>query len=112
MARPRKFKFPIRLEDWLRLALRGIRPEDRWKIFKEWRRAYLKITLKREPTESEFELEIKKWQAIEIYDSTQIMVWTDNLRMDFLPKYRKENRIKRAGIAAEKRWSNKNKKSS
>jgi len=112
MARPRKLKFPIGLDDWLRLALRGKRLEDRWKIFKEWRRSYLRITLKREPTESEFELEIKKWKEAEIFDSTQIMVWSDNLRMDFLPKYRKENRIKRAGIAAEKRWSKKNKKSS
>ena len=108
MARPHKLKFPITLEQWLRLALRGKRLEDRWKIFRAWRRAYLKITLSREPTDSEIEAEIKKWKELELYDSNQIFVWMDNLRLDFLPKYHAENRIKKVRIAANKMWSKEN----
>jgi 16S rRNA C967 or C1407 C5-methylase (RsmB/RsmF family) len=105
MARPRKVELPIRLNEWLRRVLRDKRPEDRWKIFKEWRREHLKINLRRDPTDGELESEIKLWQQYEFYLSTRELVWIDTLRYDFLPKYHKENRIKRARTAAIKSWS-------
>ena len=112
MARPRKIKLPCGLDDWLRLALHGKRLEDRWKIFREWRRWYLIATLKREPTEDELESEIKKWREFEFYLSNQDGVWMENLRHDFLPIFQKQNRVNRAKAMAAGRWRKKERKSS
>ena len=107
MARPIKNKLPINLDAWLRVVLRGKRPEDRFKIFREWRRSYLRQTLNREPTDSEFENGVDKWKKHEFWLSYVEMRWIDNIRLDFLPQFHKENRVKRARIAADKRWTKK-----
>src|ERR1035437_703454 len=100
MPRPRKREYPLKLDEWLRIALRGIRLEDRWNIFRAWRRWYLIFELKRKPTDQEVEADIKKFQQFEFRLSNQEMNWIDNLKYDFLPIYRKENRIKRAQTAS------------
>jgi len=110
MARPKKVKYPIGLQEMLRIVLRGKRPEDRMKIFREYQRYGLRAKLRREPTDNEVEEELKKWQSAEIHDLS--LGFIDNLKFDFLPKYRKENRSKRAQTAANSRWAKKNQKSS
>lgn len=107
MARPRKNKLPINLDAWLRIVLRGKRPEDRFKIFREWRRSYLRQTLNREPIDSELENEIEQWNKNEFWLSHIEMQWIDNIRLDFLPKFHKENRSKRSSIASKARWNKK-----
>jgi hypothetical protein len=108
MARPRKITLPTTLDVWLRLALQNKRLEDRWKIFREWRRNYLATTLGRAPTDQELEIEIQKWKQFEFYISLQETVWMDNLRVDFLPKFHKENLRKRAQAMASGTWSKEN----
>jgi hypothetical protein len=101
MARPKKIKGPFRLDEFLRIALRKKRPEDRWQIFRAWRRYYLKSHLNREPTDGEHEAEIKKWQEHEFRDWHE----TGNLMFslqDFVAEYHKENRIQRARRRARK----------
>ena len=89
------------------------RPEDRWKAFREWRRWHLeRYKLNRKPTESELESDISEWQKAEFYASNHTCNLMDNFTMDFLPIYRKENRINKARKAANRRWSKNNKKSS
>jgi hypothetical protein len=112
MPRPRKLVYPLKLEEWLRIALRGIRLEDRMNICRAWRRWYLIFLIKRKPTEQEVDEDIKNFQQLEFCLSNQEMKWIDSLRHDFLPLYRRENRIKRAQVAATKRWSKKNSKTS
>ena len=112
MVRPRKLKIPFKLNDWLRLALHGKkkRPEDRWKIFREWRRWCLKDTLKRDPTDDELESEIRQWQGYEFYHTNREWGWSDNLTLDFLPIYTKEQKTKRAKAMAAGTWSEENRK--
>ena len=108
MARPRKVQFPIGLEEFLRVILRDNRPEDRMKIFREFIRYDLRRKIRQEPTDSEVEDQLRRWQNAEIHGFD--LPFIDNLRFDFLPVYRKENRSRRAQTAANKRWENKKKK--
>jgi hypothetical protein len=110
MARPRKIQFPIGLDDFLRVILRGKRPEDRMKIFREFIRYDLRRKIRQEPTDSEVEDQLRRWQNAEIHGFD--LPFIDNLRFDFLPIYHKENRSKRGRTAAIKRWDKKKKKTS
>jgi hypothetical protein len=112
MARPRKIQWPVSVTEMLRIFLRQKikRPEDRWKVFREWRRWHLeRYKLNRKPTEDELEADVSEWQQGEFYSSDRTYGLMDNLTMDFLPIYRKENRINRARAAAKGRWSKKSK---
>jgi len=106
MARPRKSIYPIGFYEWLRIALHEKRPENRMKIFREWRRGQLQGKLGRAPTDDEIFEEIKKWQETEFYDSTMIYVWMDSLRC-FAPYFHRTNRSEKARKNAQKRWSKK-----
>ena len=97
------------LEEWLRRLLREKRPEDRMKIFREWRRLYLQEKLKREPAPQEVEDEIKLWRE---HDALKYPFGFADLLADFIPEFHKQNRIKRAKTAANKRWSKKSEKKS
>jgi hypothetical protein len=96
MARPKKSKGPYSVEEWLRIILRGIRPEDRWQIFKAWRKWSLAGKLQREPTDQEIDGEILEWRKTQFYLTHAEGHFIDNLKFDFLPIYRKQNRIKKA----------------
>jgi hypothetical protein len=107
MGRLGKIKSPMGLDEWLRRVLREKRPEDRMKIFREWRRVYLRAKLKQEPTEPEVEAEIR---LIQEQDALTYPFGFADLLSDFVPVYHQENRRKKAQIAAAKRWSKKNEK--
>lgn len=113
MARPRKITWPVELNELLRIFISDKinRPEDRRKAFREWRRWHLeRYKLKRKPTETELEADIAVWQQTKFYPINVTYDFMDNFKMDFLPIYRKENRIIRARQAAKHRWSKKNEK--
>ena len=103
MARPRKLKFPIVFNEWLRAALNKKRPEDRMKIFREWRRGQLLGKLGRKPTEQELFDDIKIWQEKEFNGGNFDYVLMDNLRY-FAPFYYREARSEKARRNANKRW--------
>jgi hypothetical protein len=109
MGRPKKVQFPLGLDDWLRRMLPKKRPEDRMKIFREWRRLNLRAKFKREPTDQEVEEEIKLIRERKFDPSNYVFGFGDSL-MDYVPEFHKQNRIKRAQIAAAKRWSKKSEK--
>jgi hypothetical protein len=111
MGRPGKTKFPIGLDEWLRRLLPKKRPEDRMKIFREWRRVNLRAKFKREPTDQEVEEEIKSIRERKFGPSNYVFGFGDSL-MDFVPVFHKENRRKKAQTAANKRWSKKSEKKS
>ena len=111
MGRPRKIERPIGLEECLRRLLPKTRPEDRMKIFREWRRVNLRATFKREPTDREVVEEIKLFREPNFDAANCPFGFWDSLT-DFVPVYHKENRIKRARTAATKRWSKKSDKKS
>ena len=90
------------LEEWLRRVLREKRPEDRMKIFREWRREYLRTQLKREPTEQEVVDEIKLAQERDAFSYPS--GFADSL-WDFVPDYHQNNRRTRAQQAASARWN-------
>ncbi|HYV28078.1 MAG TPA: hypothetical protein VFA77_11125 [Candidatus Eisenbacteria bacterium] len=94
------------MEEFLRAALKKKRPEDRMKIFREWRRSCLRKILNREPTDQELEDEIKMIRETKFGDPYQAEDWAYLLR-DFVPVFHKENRIKKARLAATKRHSKK-----
>lgn len=106
MGRPRKLKHPVVLEVALRLALPKKRPEDRMKIFREWRRSYLTATLKREPTDQELEDEIKLFRGLD-FNAANLHPFFWEVLKDFVPVFHKENSSKKAHIAAATRWSRK-----
>jgi hypothetical protein len=110
MGRPRKFQFPIALDDWLRGVLPKKRPEDRMKIFREWRRNILTANLKRPPTDQELETEIALIRETKFERGNRIYDWAYCLK-DFVPVIAAENRRKRAQVAAAKRWAKKSEKS-
>jgi hypothetical protein len=109
MARPRKFQFPIELDEWLRHVLSKKRLEDRMKIFREWRRMNLALDLKRPPTDHELESDIAQIRETKFENGNRIYEWGYALN-DFVPIFAQENRRKKAQAAAAKRWSTKNKK--
>jgi hypothetical protein len=102
MGRLGKIKSPMGLDEWLRRVLRDKRPEDRMKIFREWRRVSLRTKFKREPTDSEIESEIKLFREHDAL--TYPFGFADSLS-DFVPDFHKQNRIKRSQKAAAGRWS-------
>jgi len=102
MGRLGKIKSNMSLDEWLRRVLREKRPENRMKIFREWRRLYLRTKLKREPAEQEVEDEIK-W--VREHDALSYPFgFADSLR-EFVSVYHQENRRKRAQSAAVARWA-------
>ena len=109
MGRPRNIQFPIGLEEWLRRVLPKKRPEDRMKIFREWRRNNLTAVLKRPPTDQELVGEIALIRETKFEQGNRIHEWAYCLK-DFLPVFHKENRRKKAQTAATKRWSKKSEK--
>ena len=109
MARPKKSEFPINLETVLRVALPRKRLEDRMKIFREWARVNLWVKLGRQPTDEEFHTDLEQWCQKQFNNIMQIDILAMHL-MEFVPRFSAENRKKRAQIAAQKRWSKKNKK--
>ena len=74
------------------------------KIFREWRRAILRAVLKREPTDQETETQIKLFRGPD-FDAANCPFGFWEMMKDFVPDFHKENRRKKAQIAAEKRWS-------
>lgn len=106
MSRPGKIKHPIGLEVALRLVLRKKRPEDRMKIFREWRRTILRAELKREPTDEDMEAQIKLFREPN-FDAANCRPGFWDMLKDFVPVFHKENRRKKAQIAASTRWSKK-----
>jgi hypothetical protein len=112
MGRPRNIKRPVGLDVSLRRVLRMMkRPEDRMKCFREWRRVYLSTKFKREPTDQEVEDEIKLFRDPSFDGANCRFGFWDSLA-DFVPDFHRDNRRKRAQIAAAARWSKKIKKSS
>jgi hypothetical protein len=107
MGRPGKLKHPIGLDVGLRLTLPKKRPEHRRKIFRAWRRAILRSTLKQEPTDQEIEAQIKLYREPN-FDAAQCPLGFWDLLKAFVPVYQKENRIKKAQSAAVIRWSKEN----
>ena len=81
------------------------------KIFREWRRVNLRAILKLEPTDQEVDAEIKFFRECKFDTSNYVFGFWDSLT-DFVPVYHKENRRKKAQIAAAKRWSKKSEKTS
>lgn len=106
MGRPRKIQWPIKVEELLRIHLREKRPEDRWKIFKEWLRWRFGKQFGRDPSAEELNGEIEKWRSADIFDSNGIHNSMYVLRHDFMPEYYRENRINKARLAAKQRWIN------
>ncbi|MDE2105728.1 MAG: hypothetical protein KGL39_51365, partial [Patescibacteria group bacterium] len=98
MARPRKLEDKHGFEDWLRLTLPEKRSEDRFKIFKEWRRWFLEhhTKLARPPTNEEWQKDIEEFKKQEFSHSSYHYALMQNLRLDFLPIFHRENRQKRA----------------
>jgi DNA-directed RNA polymerase specialized sigma subunit len=111
MGRPKKPKFPVELDALLRVALRPKRTEDRMKIFREWRRTELRAELKREPTDQEVAAEIQLIRDRKFHTANQIFHFSESIK-DFVPGFEKENRRKKAQIAAKAKWSKKSEKSS
>ena len=111
MGRPAKIKRPVGLDAALLRILRGKRSEDRLKIFRAWRMAILQATFKREPTDEEIQAEFQLFRKPDFDAANLNPFFWDSLK-DFVPAYQKENRIKKARIAAAKRWSKKNEKTS
>jgi hypothetical protein len=108
MGRPKKVKWPVRLDVLLRLTFYKKRPEDRWIIFKAFLRKDLATRLSRYPTDQELEDEIASWKEKEFHASTWAMALIDTLRIDFLPEFHKSNREKRARAAAIQSWTKEN----
>jgi hypothetical protein len=111
MGRPKNRKFPVELDALLLIALPMKRLEDRMKIFREWRRTELRAELKREPTDQEVAAEIQLIRDWKFHNPNQMFRLTEALR-DFVPEFEKENRRKKAQIAANAKWSKKSEKSS
>ena len=109
MGRPGKIKYPVGLEVALRKVLGKKRPEDRMKIFREWRRTVLRARLKREPTDEEVEAEIKICRRPN-FDAANCPLGFWDALSDFVPVFHKENRTRKAQAAAIKMWSKKSKK--
>lgn len=109
MARPKKLKWPVRLEVLLRIYLRNKRPEDRWKIFREWLKWDFKKKFGKEPTDDELQAQMADWQKGQFYHSQNVINAMDSLNYDFLPVFRQSNRERRASIAAKKRWEKRQK---
>jgi hypothetical protein len=109
MARPGKIKHPIGLDVALRFCLHQKRPEHRRKIFHAWRLAILRANLKREPTDLEIETQLALFREPD-FDAANCPFGFWDLLKDFVPVYQKENRRKKAQIAAAKRWSKKSEK--
>jgi len=109
MGRPGKIKRPVELEVALRHILLKKRPEDRMKIFREWRRTIMWGELKREPTSEEMEAQIKLFRGPDFDAANLHPFFWDGLK-DFVPVFHQENRSKKAKIAAQKRWSKKSEK--
>jgi hypothetical protein len=97
----KKLKSPMSLEEWLRRVLREKRPEDRMKIFREWRRVNLRTKFKREPTEQEVVAEIKLCRE---HDALNYPFGFADSLNDFVSVYHQENRRKKAQRAAIARW--------
>jgi hypothetical protein len=100
MVRPKTIYGSYGLDDWVRIALPGIRHEDRWKIFREWQ-AWRCGSL------DAAEEKIKEWRRMRFDDSEYLLDLMAQLRFDFLPAYRKARRRMRARMAANKRWAKK-----
>ena len=109
MARPKKIERPIGLEVALRMVLGKKRPEDRMKIFREWRRTILRAKLKREPTEEEVETELKLFREPDFDAANRPFPFWDSLK-DFVPVFHQNNRTKKAQHAAITKWSKKSEK--
>jgi hypothetical protein len=107
MARPRKVKGPLTLEEWLRIILRKKRPEDRMKIFREWCRFILRVRFNREPTDPEIQEEFKLIRERKFEDPNYTWSLGDSLK-EFVPVFHKENSRKKAQSAAAIRWSKQN----
>jgi len=110
MARPRKIKFPVELDEFLRLVLLKKRPENRLKIYREHLRTDLaqdgNTVIHR--TENEVIALIKE-KRIRKFNEQQYECAAEML-LNFLPRHEAENRKKRAQVAAAKRWSKENSK--
>jgi hypothetical protein len=107
MGRPRKIEHPG-LDKMLRIILTmKKRPSQRKKIFDKWVEQDLRATFKREPTVAEIEETVKWFQERKFEDPNFIFRFSESLK-DFVPAYHKDNLIKKARNAAEKRWSREN----
>jgi hypothetical protein len=104
MARPRKIKFPIELDEFLRLALPKKRFEDRIKIYREHLRTGLasdgNTVIHRSKDEIIALIQMKRARK---FNEEQYKCAAEML-LNFLPWYERENRKRRAQIAAAKRW--------
>ena len=98
MGRLPKIKSPMSLDEWLRRVLRKKRPEDRMKIFREWRR----LNLKKEPTDEQIEEEIKLFRE---HDALNYPFGLADSLSDFVAVYHQANRLKKAQRAATVRWA-------
>jgi hypothetical protein len=105
MARPRKIKFPIKLEELLRLALPKKRLEDRFKYYRLILRDKIGWTISPQPTDELVEKEIVKARSIQ-YGEQDANYLINYIRYN-VPVFEAEIRQKRAEIAAAKRWSKK-----
>jgi hypothetical protein len=112
MPRPRKIKFPIGLEELLRLALPDKRREDRLKYYRLDLRADLKWKWNRPPTEEEVDLAMAASRTKRFSEGmssalcTTLRHWVSIYETEIRPNIRRN----RAKIAAAKRWSKENRK--
>ncbi len=110
MARPRKIKYPIGLEDRLRLAFPKKRIEDRFKFYRMEMRDHLIHQLQRKPTNEEIEQAIIKEREDRYdYERTQNFVFVMRLHHGAFARELKRNK---AIKMAKARWSKKNEKTS
>jgi hypothetical protein len=93
----------------LRFYLPKKRPEHRRKFFRAWRLVILRANHKREPTDLEIEADLALFREPNFDAANYQFGFWDSLK-DFVPVYQKENRRKKAQIAAAKRWSKKSEK--
>ena len=110
MARPRKIKFPIGLEELLRLALPDKRQEDRLKYYRLDLRADLKWKWNRLPTEEEVGLAMAASRTKRFSEgmASALCITLRHCVSIYEVEIRREIRRNRAKIAAAKRWSKEN----
>ncbi|HTB82961.1 MAG TPA: hypothetical protein VK742_04840 [Candidatus Sulfotelmatobacter sp.] len=104
MGRPRKIKFPIELDEFLRLALPKRRLEDRLKIYREHLRTDLALDGNTVIHRSDDEIiALIKMKRLRKFSEDQYEC-ARRMLLNFLPQYEANNRKQRAQNAAAKRW--------
>lgn len=90
-------------KDALRYFLPQKRPEERFKIFKEWARANLATEKGRMPTEAELDDALNAWKKRQYPFGNNLKTISDHV-FNFSRYYGETRRKERAQKAAKSRW--------